>query len=395
MKRLRVTHVIGSLDVGGAERVLCALLAQIDPATTNTSVVTLLDGGALKARLIERGVDVQSLGMSRRFPQPGAVVKLAKHLARRQPAVVVTWLYHANLVGGLAARMAGMPVVWNIRHSTLQARLAKRSTRWVNWCAAWLSHSIPTQTVYVGHAAQQSHAQAGYDTRRSRVIHNGFDGSVYRPDPAARAEVRRELGLAGDVPLVGLFGRFHSDKDHENFARAAGSIHRRLPTVHFLLCGTGVTKDNRQLIDWLQHEQIAGQCHLLGSRTDMPRLTASLDVQVSSSLTEALPNVVGEAMACGVPCAVTDVGDSALLVGDTGRVVPPRNAAALAQACLELLQQAPGEQQKIQQRCRRHIVEHFSFDRMVSQHFALWSEVAGGTIYRRGPIKLSSQRQVA
>ncbi len=135
MKRLHITHVIGSLDVGGAERVLCSLLAQIDPATTTTSVITLLDGGALKGRLVEQGIDVHSLGMSRHFPQPGVVVQLARHLSRRRPAVVVTWLYHSNLIGGLAARMAGgMPVVWNIRHNTLQAPLAKRSTRWVNWC---------------------------------------------------------------------------------------------------------------------------------------------------------------------------------------------------------------------------------------------------------------------
>jgi glycosyltransferase involved in cell wall biosynthesis len=385
MKRLRVTHVIGSLDFGGAERVLCALLSQIDPAATHASVVTLLDGGALKGLLVQQGIEVQSLGMSRRVPQPGAILQLAKLLARRQPDVVVTWLYHSNLIGGVAARMVGMPVVWNIRHNTLEVPLAKRSTRWVNWCGARLSRWVPAQTVYVGHAARQSHALAGYDTRRARVIHNGFDTNVFHPDPAARADVRQELGIAGDAPLVGLFGRFHADKDHENFARAAGLIHRRLPHVHFLLCGGGVTADNRQLTLWLRQQQIAGQCHLLGPRTDMPRLTASLDVQVSSSLTEALPNVVGESMACGVPCVVTNVGDSALLVGDTGRVVPPGNSEALAQACVDLIERSASERPRIEARCRRHVVEHFSFDRMVSRHFALWGEMAGRSITRRTP----------
>jgi len=195
--------------------------------------------------------------------------------------------------------------------------------------------------------------------------------------------------------LVGLFGRFCADKDHENFVRAAAAIHRRLPQVHFLLCGSGVTQDNPQLAHWLHEHQIAEHCHLLGPRSDIPRLTASLDVQVSSSLSEALPNVIGEAMACGVPCAVTDVGDSARLVGDTGRVVPPGNASALAEACVDLLDQPPDAQWRLRARCRGHILEHFSFDRMVSQHFDLWGDLCGRTIHRRRAAEPAIERAAA
>jgi len=396
MKRLNVVHVINSLEIGGAERVLCALVGQTDPLTTKTSIITLLDGGPLKTMLIEEGIDVHSLGMSRRLPSPNAIVQLAKQLARRQPAIVVTWLNHSNLIGGLAARMAGgIPVVWNVRQSTLHAGVQKRIMRLVAHCAARLSRWVPSQTVFCGHSAQQNHLQAGYDRRRCSVIHNGFNDRIYRPNPSAHADVRRELGLACHVPLVGLFGRFHAHKDHENFARAAGAIHRRLPHVHFLLCGTGVTVDNHQLAAWLRHERIAEQCHLLGPRSDIPRLTASLDLQVSSSMTEALPNVIGEAMACGVPCAVTDVGDSARLVGDTGRVVPPGNASALAAACIDLLDQPPAAQRLLRARCRRRILEHFSFDQMVSQHFALWGEICGRTIHRRRATEPEFEREAA
>jgi glycosyltransferase involved in cell wall biosynthesis len=192
-----------------------------------------------------------------------------------------------------------------------------------------------------------------------------------------------------------LFGRFCADKDHQNFVRAAAAVHRRLPHVHFLLCGSGVTADNRQLAQWIQQHEIASQCHLLGPRSDIPRLTASLDVQVSSSLSEALPNVIGEAMACGVPCAVTDVGDSARLVGDTGRVVPPADASALAQACVELLDQPIDARQMLRTRCRRHILEHFSFERMVSEHFDLWGELSGRTIHRRRAAEPALQREAA
>ena len=241
-----------------------ALVDQIDPVSTQTSVVTLLDGGPLKNSLVEQGIDVYSLGMSRRVPTPGAIVRLARHLAQRCPSLLVTWLYHSNLIGGLAARMAGgIPVIWNIRHSTLQAPIPNRGTRLVNWCAGRVSHWLPDRTVYVAYAAQQSHAMTGYDTRHSCVIVNGFDPLVFRPDPAARLSVRQELGLAAETPLVGLFGRYHVDKGHHDFAKAAGLIHRYRPDVRFLLCGQDVTPENRQLCEWLSDERVREHCHLL------------------------------------------------------------------------------------------------------------------------------------
>jgi glycosyltransferase involved in cell wall biosynthesis len=396
MKRIHVMHVINRLEIGGAERVLCALIGQMDPLTTRTSVATLLDGGSLKESVVAQGIEVHSLGMSRRAPNPYALVQLAKHLAHQRPTLVVTWLYHSNLIGGVAARMAGgIPVVWNIRHSTLQSRIPNRMTRLVNWSAARVSHWVPSRTVFVAHAAQQSHALGGYDTQRSSVVVNGFDPSLFRLDPSARASVQHELGLPAGTPLVGLFGRFHVDKGHENFAKAAGLIHRYRPDVHFLLCGQDVTPTNSQLTAWLEREQVASHCHLLGQRSDLPRLTASLDVQVSSSLTEALSNVIGEAMACGVPCAVTNVGDSALLVGDTGRVVPPQDPIALGQACVALLNQPQAAREALGLRCRRQILENFSFDRMVARHFELWGDVCGQQIRRRETTDSSADRMAA
>ena len=174
-----------------------APLPRIDPASASASVITLLEGGALEGKLVEQGIDVQSLGLSRRFPRPDAVVQLAKHLVRRKPDLVVTWLYYSNLIGGVAARMVGgIPVVWNVRHSTLQAPLARCSIRWVNWWAARLSRRVPTRTVFVAHAAQQSHSLSGYDTDRASVIVNGFDPVLFRPDPAGPDRAPR-AGLVG------------------------------------------------------------------------------------------------------------------------------------------------------------------------------------------------------
>jgi glycosyltransferase involved in cell wall biosynthesis len=377
MKRLRITHVIGSLALGGAERSMCALGVRGDLQSTETRVITLLDGGPLRQSLEDQGIVVESLAMRRSVPDPFAILRLARLLRRGRPDIVVTWLDHSNVLGGLAARLAGrIPVVWNIRHCAPMRSDARPLTRLVGWSSARLSPWLPERVVFVSQAARAMHAAAGFADDRAIVIPNGFDPAIFRPDAAARRAIRSELHLPDDCQLVGLFGRFHPDKDHENFVRAAARIRAQAPDTRFLLCGTGIDEHNAELVGRLERAGIGQSCRLLGPRFDMPRLTASLDVQVSSSATEAMPRVVGEAMACGIPCVVTDVGDSALLVGRTGRTVPPGDDGALAAGCLELLRMPAAARQALGWQARQRIIESFSLDQMVHRHFALWSELA-------------------
>ena len=211
----------------------------------------------------------------------------------------------------------------------------------------------------------------------------------------SRPVARRELNVPENCLLVGLFGRFHADKDHANFVQAAAQLHAQLPDVHFLLCGSGITTDNRVLVDWLKHAGLRDNFHLLGPRVDIPRLTASLDLQVSSSSSEAMPVVVGEAMACGIPCVVTEVGDSPLLVGPLGSVVPRRDPVALAEACRKLLVLPPAERRRLGVLCRQRIIECFSLEQMVSQHWRLWAEQASKHSPFRSPPTAARRRQAA
>lgn len=375
--RPRITHVIGSLDVGGAERALCSLVASIDPALAEMKIVALIAGGALTDSVRRRGIEVETLAMRPGRPDPSAVVRLARRLRADRPDLVVTWMYHANLIGGLAAKLADrIPVVWNIRHTWLDPRRSKRSTRWVARAGGALSQRVPDAVVYVAHAAQESHAALGYACPHSSVIPNGFDLNEFRPDPAARLRVRHELGLAPATELVGLVGRFHPDKDHGSFIAAAGRVQRSNPQARFLLCGEGVTPENRQLTAWAEQNGVRNACHFLGQREDMPRLAAALDLAVCSSLTEAFPRAVGEAMACGVPCVVTDVGDAAHLVGGTGRVIPAGDPAALAAAMDELLALDGAARRALGRMARERIVEDFSQQRVVARHWGLWRQLA-------------------
>jgi glycosyltransferase involved in cell wall biosynthesis len=288
-------------------------------------------------------------------------------------------MYHADLLGGLAVRLvgSGIPVVWNIRHSNLDPKGNKRTTIWTAKVCARLSNRLPARIVCCSEASRQVHTALGYAPQKMVVIPNGFDLSAFKPDPAARESVRRELGIAADALLIGLVGRFDPQKDHGNFVAAAALLSAAYPEVHFLLCGDGVNWDNQKLAGWIEEAVLRQRFHLLGRREDMPRLTASLDIaSSSSSYGEGFPNVIGEAMACGVPCAVTDVGDSAFIVGYTGLVVLPRDPEALAQAWKRLIDMGPEGRQRLGGAARKRILENFNLPDIIARYEALYREAA-------------------
>lgn len=369
---LRVAHVIGSLELGGAERSLCGLIKRLGHAA-DMSVVTLIAGGPLEEDVRQLGNPLSSLKMQPGRPNPRAVLALAQQLRALRPDVVVTWMYHANLIGGLAAKLAGgIPVIWNIRHTLLDASRHKRLTRWSAQAGGWLSSRLPAAVVYVAHAAQKHHQANGFVCPRSLVIPNGFDVEQFAPDASAAAALRGELGLAQDCELIGMIGRFHPDKDHKTFLEAAARIAADRSAVNFVLCGQGVDQHNTQLRECARQFGLSHRVHLLGTRPDIERVTAALDLAVNSSLNEAFPRSVGEAMACGVPCVVTDVGDSAHLVANTGRVVPPGQPRALAGALLDLLDLGAPERRRLGAEARARIARHFDLDRVAWRHLAVW-----------------------
>ncbi len=378
---MKVVHVITGLGVGGAETALYKLLSRWRGLA---EVVSLTGTGPVGDRIAALGVPVEAVGMRPGVPDPLGFWRLMGRLRAARPDVVQTWMYHADLLGGLAARVAGgFPVVWGVRHTNLDPRFNKRTTLWTARACARLSRRVPERIVCCGEAVREAHARIGYAAEKMVVIPNGFDLDAFRPDPAARSAVRRELGLDGDAPLVGLVARFHPQKDHRTFVRAAALIRSRMSGVHFLLAGEGVTRGNEALAGWLGEEGLEGACHLLGRRDDVPRLLAALDVAVSSSVGEGFPNAVGEAMACGVPCVVTDVGDSARIVGETGRVVPPGEPEALARACLDLLAAGTGVRERLGMAARRRIEEHFGLPAVVARYERLYEELAGHVRHRR------------
>jgi len=372
---MKILHVITGLSTGGAEMMLLKVLERLD-SRFSPYVISLTSLGEIGPRIQALGIPVETLGMKSGVPNPVVFARLVGRLKALRPEVVHTWLYHADLLGGLAARLVGAPAIaWNIRCSNLPRDKSKWTTRAIAHLCARISHWMPDRIVCNSQAARSVHINMGYDPERFVVIPNGFDLGHFYPDPASRYSVRLELGIPEIALLIGLIARFDPQKNHQGFFEAVGQLHRRQPDVHFLLAGAGVEQSNPAIWEWVQRFGAAEVIHLLGLRRDIPRLTAALDIASSSSYTEAFPNVIGEAMACGIPCVVTDVGDSAYIVGDTGKVVPPGDATALAAAWAQLLAMPETDRCALGERARARVAEHFEIGAVVKRYEAFYEDM--------------------
>jgi glycosyltransferase involved in cell wall biosynthesis len=365
---LNIVFVITGLGQGGAETMLLKLLQNIDRSKFSPQVVTLSSAGELGPAITALGIPVVALNMARNWRALAAVPRLIRHLRTEKPDIVHTWMYHADLLGGIAARAAGLrELVWGIRHSNLSPAVNKRSTLAVVALCARLSHWLPKSILVCSEAARRAHVAHGYSARKMAVIPNGFDISRFKSEPQARDAVRKELGLAPDALLIGVVARFDPQKNHVGFLQAMGLLHPQWPTAHFLLAGKGIDRNNRPLLEAARKAGIDGHCHFIGPRADIPRVMASLDVLVSPSHGEAFPNVLGEAMACEIPCVVTDVGDCAYIIGDTGRIVTRSDdAAGLADATASVLAMSSDARKALGKKARERVTEHFEIRRVVS-----------------------------
>jgi glycosyltransferase involved in cell wall biosynthesis len=298
-------------------------------------------------------------------------------------------MYHSDLAGGFAAKLALIqaPVLWNIRQSTFDVNYSRpRTMRLAQLCAALSAH-LPYRIICCSNVARRVHVAMGFDDSKIEVIPNGFDPNVFRPDPDARVGLRAELGLPADTTLIGMMARSDPQKDHENFVAAAARLHARLPNVHFVLCGDEIHSANAALMGWIDRAGLRAVCHLLGERSDVPQITAALDLAtLSSAFGEGFPNVLGEAMACEVPCVATDVGDSAHVIGDAGRVVPARDPDALASAWGDMLTAGHVALRALGQRGRQRIVQYFSIAGVARMYEATWQSAVASTRRSRQPV---------
>lgn len=356
-------HVITGLYTGGAERMLSQLvLAQHDHAP-GLFVVSLLPGGPSFERLVRAGVPVVDLGMKRGWPSIRAVWRLTTLIRREKPNVIQSWMYHADLIAAMGLLLSGRRrktrLYWGVRCSNMDSRQYSWTLRFVIKACAWMSR-IPDAVIANSEAGGRYHLDIGYYPHRLRVIDNGVDTELFRPDGAARDDVRREIGLDAGAPVVALIARRDPMKDHATFFKAM----EQLPGVVALLVGSGTETfpDMPRIVK-------------LGERLDVPRLLCACDLIVlSSAFGEGFSNALIEGMACGLPAVATDVGDARRIVGDAGLIVPPEDPASMAKAIKTLLDEPVDAHRRRGGRARQRVVERFSLAGAIRSFGALYED---------------------
>ncbi len=369
----KILHIITGLADGGAEAVLFRLCAH--DTISHHEVISLCDAGKYGPMLESRGIKVTCLKMPRGRVTFTGLWQLWRLIRKSRPDVVQTWMYHADLLGGVIARLAGQRnIFWGIRHTDLVVGESSRNTIWVSRLCALLSRWIPRSIICCAERAKEVHAQLGYDGNRMCVISNGYNLSVFGPDHDAGIRLRMELALTADEPVIGFIARYNPQKDHDTLLKSLARLKARGNCPRCLLVGTGMDDKNSELITKIDKLGLQDKVLMLGRRNDIPSVMNALDLHVMSSSSEGFPNVLAEAMACGTPCVSTDVGDAAVIVGNTGLIVPPRDPEALAVAIEKMLEQRNGPNWPT--RCEaasRHIEENFSIEKMVERYHMVWN----------------------
>ena len=377
--KMKIIHIITSLNIGGAEIALQKLLMSKKNDTPKPSVISLTELGKIGEQLQKQNFETHCLHMKNALYFPVTLIKLIKILSNEKPDIVQTWLYHADLLGGIAAKIAGIKnILWGIR--TTELKKGSFITAIIRQVCALLSYFIPTRIICVATASMNKHVSLGYARKKMLVIGNGFELEHLQFDNLKRETLRAKYNIDENNIVIGSLGRFSEDKGQEIFLKSAKILNLRNTNIHFLIIGKGINKDNEQLISWINDANLGKNITLLEEQSDILACLSAMDIFCLHSRTEGFPNVLGEAMAVGLPCVATNVGDVKHLLSDTGVIVDKNNPLALVEG-LELLINNSIEQNKsLGSKARMRIEQEFTINQTRKKFDAVYTSLLNGEV---------------
>ena len=356
---MKIVHIIIGLNVGGAEMALKRLLFSPKDSVENVTVISLTDIGVIGKELQGRGYDVHALNLSGVLSFLSVFYRLIKLLREIKPGVVQTWMYHSDLIGGVAAKLAGCKkIFWGIRCTYIP--IGNRATYIIMKLCSLLSKYVPDKIICVAESAKKSHVQYGYFEKKLVVIPNGFDSGFFSKERLMKEGMRKLSELDNKGIIIGSVGRYHIDKGQDILIEAARKLIERGYQAHFVLVGKGCDKNNFALVSLIESYGLKKHFSLLGERSDIPTVLASFDIFCMPSRTEGFPNGLGEAMAMSLPCIATDVGDAKILGGDVVKIVDLVSSECLAVGVAELLSMSVDELNIMGSAAANRIHNHYS-----------------------------------
>jgi glycosyltransferase involved in cell wall biosynthesis len=372
----KIVHIVVGLGDGGAEAVLYRLC--LNNTSNSHTVISIMGDGKYGPLLRDIGVNVISLNGERgsiAFKQLYKIYSLIKSV---QPDIVQTWLYHADFIGGLLAKLAGVKrIIWGVHHTVLDPYHSKLSTRMIARTCAVLSYILPEKIVYVAKKGKEVHEKLGYHSSKSVVIPNGYDLSVFKESLIERIRVREEFSISEDEFILCNVARFDPFKDHENLLSAYSKFIKHEPNSRLMLVGSGIDLDNEELVSIINKYSVYDKVILLGQRSDVSSIMNAADLHVLSSNSEAFPNVICEAMASGTPCLSTDVGDARYILDNDQMIVPIKDSDALADGIKLFYSRSRSDKEFLKQlkgHGRNRVETFFSLEAMVSAYEKVWRD---------------------
>lgn len=365
---MTVLHCVTGLNIGGAEMMLANLLEQ--PSSFRWSVLSLLTPGALAARVSNAGAQLQSLSMTPESLAAAKIPALRRAVGRAAPDLIHGWMHHGIIAATVGAAGLGCPVIWGVHHSIGALEREKPRTRRMIWLAALLSRRAAAITYPSRHTAEQ-YEQLGFDPGRRVIMPNGVNCAVFKPDPTGRERLVSLLGIPPDRLIVGHVARFDPMKDQATLIRAIATLRAEGVDLHLVVVGPG--HENGALVRMAAEAGIGDRISVIGPTFGVAGLMPGLDVHViTSAWGETFSLATAEAMACGVPAVVTDLGDCRWVVGEDDFTVRPGDPDGVAAALRRILVLDAGERRRLGLAGRERIVSLFSHEQYATRHNELY-----------------------
>ena len=368
---MRILHVINGLDDGGAEGVLYRIC--VCDKEHKHIVVSMQDFGKYGQLLRSHGIEVKILKISRLKTLPKAILKFRQILKEVKPDLIQTWMYHANIFAGILTKIFyyKKPIVWNIRCTIMKLGEAGLETFFLTYFGSLLSYFIPDCIIVCANSIKLGHQQIGYKYSKIKIIENGFDLEYFK---LSQKIFEKSTNVPKTDLVVGVLGRFHPQKNHNLAIKACSLAIKKGVDIKLHLAGSGITIDEPELKNSIREHSMEKFTRLFGALKDVRVFFNEIDVLLlPSKFGEGFPNVLAEAMASGVPCISTSIGDSKKIIGDTGWVLTTQKPKEIVLALKEIIEMKKNKSWlKMKNAARKRIEQNFSISKMITSYSICW-----------------------
>jgi len=369
---VKIIHIITSLEDGGAENLLYKICKY--DRSNNHIVISLISGGKYFSIFKKMGIEIYCMNIN--FYSLLKFFHFIRLIQELKPDVIQTWLIMGDFLGGIAARLAGVKnIIWTIVYSKFDNSIEKKRNILLVKILAKLSYIIPKSIIVVSKNSKQNCLNLGYQKKKITIINSGFDLSYFKINKRQKLLFKKKMNIKNDIPILGIIARYHPVKDHLSLLKALSIVRSKNSNFFCLFVGRDMNKNNKTLLREIKRLKIENSIKLLGPRNDIPMIMNALDINILCSKSEGFPSVIAEAMACGTPSIVTNVGDSALIVGSTGWVIPPQNSQKLAKT-IEKAMKEIGKKNWTKKcfEARLRINKNFGINKMIESYNSIWSQ---------------------